>query len=58
MSTREEVAMWTNLTEPRIRVRYLVSWMVLKDLMMFINLKRFGSRTVEPSGAREKDMQQ
>ena len=23
MSTREEISMWTNLTEPRVRVRYL-----------------------------------
>lgn len=39
MSTREEIAMWTNLTEARVRVRTIHSFscaLVYVDLMYFL----------------------
>ncbi len=53
MSVREEIAMWTNLTEPRVRVRKLSpnkDW--TKELLNPTSY-RFGSRTDAPSGASE-----
>lgn len=65
MSTREEVAMWTNLTEPRIRVRTFFRIFLMKkmdylewDFLFFSShFCRFGSRIVELSGASENGMQ-
>lgn len=34
MSTREEIAMWTNLTEARVRVSTLIRMALFRDILL------------------------